>query len=465
MPRYLLGVNFEGGVVETPMEEWKPEEITAHLDYYKALGKELVASGERVQSEVLAGPDLAKIVTSDGLTAPVITDGPFQEFKEWLAGYQIVDVESEARAIEIAAKLSAVPGPGGRATQQPIQVRQVMDEAPSDVAEMEGYLQQSGWLALNVPSGVEDLLRELAPQVLGALARRYGDFDAAEDAVQEALLAAAVHWPRDGVPEKPRGWLLQTAERRLIDQRRSERSRRDRESRACAAGGAAAGGLRPGRHADRAVHVLPSGADAGLGDRADATGGRRTDHGRDREARSWWTRRRWPSASPGRSSASRPPVCRSGCRHPRSARPGCASVLHVLYLIFNEGYASSSGRELQRTELSDEAIRLTRMVQRLLPDDGEVTGLLALMLLLDARRPARTDAAGRAGPARRAGSSALGPGARRRGDRPPQPRGGHGRGRRVPAPGGHRGRPRPGCRGPRTRTGRRSSPSTGCSSR
>jgi hypothetical protein len=144
MTRYLLVVNFEGGVVEAPMEDWKPEEITAHLDYYKALHKELVSSGELVQSEVLAGPDLAKIVTSDGLTAPVVTDGPFQEFKEWLAGYQIVDVDSEARAIEIAAKISAVPGPGGVGTQQPIQVRQVMDQAPSDVAEMEAFLEHVG---------------------------------------------------------------------------------------------------------------------------------------------------------------------------------------------------------------------------------------------------------------------------------------------------------------------------------
>lgn len=143
MARYLLAVNFEGGVVETPMEEWKPEEITAHLDYYKALHKELVESGELVQSEVLAGPDLAKIVTSDG-TAPVVIDGPFQEFKEWLAGYQIVDVDSEERALEIAGKISAVPGPDGVAVQQPIQVRRVMDEAPSDVAEMEAFLQTAG---------------------------------------------------------------------------------------------------------------------------------------------------------------------------------------------------------------------------------------------------------------------------------------------------------------------------------
>ena len=143
MPRYLLAVNFESGVVDTPMEEWKPEEISAHLDYYKALNEELVESGELVRTEVLAGPDLAKIVTSDG-TAPVVTDGPFQEFKEWLAGFQIVDVESEQRALEIAARLSAMPGPGGVPIEQPIQVRQVMDKAPRSAEEMEGWLEQVG---------------------------------------------------------------------------------------------------------------------------------------------------------------------------------------------------------------------------------------------------------------------------------------------------------------------------------
>jgi hypothetical protein len=140
MARYLLGVNFQPGVVDRPMEEWKPEEIEAHLDHYRALNEELTASGELVQTEILTGPDLAKIVTSDG-TAPVVTDGPFQEFKEWLAGYQIVDVESEERALEIAGKISAVPGPDGVPTQQPIQVRQVMEERPAGVAGMEEYLQ------------------------------------------------------------------------------------------------------------------------------------------------------------------------------------------------------------------------------------------------------------------------------------------------------------------------------------
>jgi hypothetical protein len=140
MTRYLLGVNFEGGVVNTPMAEWEPEEITAHLDYYRTLNRELIERGELVQMEVLTGPDLARIITSDGATAPVVTDGPFQEFKEWLAGYQIVDVESEARAIEIAAKVSAVPGPGGVPLQQPIHVRRIMEQGPSTAEEMGEYL-------------------------------------------------------------------------------------------------------------------------------------------------------------------------------------------------------------------------------------------------------------------------------------------------------------------------------------
>jgi len=143
MTRYLLGVNFEGGVVDTPMENWKPEEVDAHLNYYHELTRELKASGELVQSEVLAGPDLAKIVTSDG-SRSVVTDGPFQEFKEWLAGYQIFDVETEARALEIAARLSAVPGPDGVPLQQPIQVRQVMDESPAAAHEVEEWLQHVG---------------------------------------------------------------------------------------------------------------------------------------------------------------------------------------------------------------------------------------------------------------------------------------------------------------------------------
>jgi hypothetical protein len=144
MSKFVLIINFEGGVVDTPMEEWKEEEVTAHLDYYRALNRELRAGGELVETAVLSGPDLAKIVTSDGKGAPMVTDGPFQEFKEWLAGYQIVDVESEARALEIAGRISAVPGPDGIPTEQPIQVRQLMESSPSTTAEMSEWLQTVG---------------------------------------------------------------------------------------------------------------------------------------------------------------------------------------------------------------------------------------------------------------------------------------------------------------------------------
>lgn len=144
MSKFVLIVNFEGGVVDTPMEEWKPEEVQAHLDYYRALNRELRASGELIETAVLAGPDLAKIVTSNGRGAPMVTDGPFQEFKEWLAGYQIVDVESEARALEIAGRISAVPGPNGIPTEQPIHVRQLMESSPSTTTEMSEWLQTVG---------------------------------------------------------------------------------------------------------------------------------------------------------------------------------------------------------------------------------------------------------------------------------------------------------------------------------
>jgi hypothetical protein len=141
MARYLLIVDFQPGVSKRGMETWTPGEVQAHLDYYGALNRELIASGELVGQEILTGPDLAKIVTSDGVTAPVVTDGPFQEFKEWIAGYQIVDVDSEERAVEIAAKYSAVPGEDGIPIQQPIQVRQIMDDGPGTTSAMDDWLE------------------------------------------------------------------------------------------------------------------------------------------------------------------------------------------------------------------------------------------------------------------------------------------------------------------------------------
>ncbi len=140
MPRYLLAVTFEDGEGMPPMDQWTPQEVQAHLDYYTALMAELTASGELVQSTALTGPDLAVIVTGDGQTAPVRTDGPFAEVKEWIAGFEIVDVDSEQRALEIAGKISAVPGPGGVPTRQPVHVRRVIDVAPADAAAMESYI-------------------------------------------------------------------------------------------------------------------------------------------------------------------------------------------------------------------------------------------------------------------------------------------------------------------------------------
>lgn len=140
MPKYLLGTTFEPGADPTPMEEWTEDEVTAHLNYYAVLGKKLRESGELVDSTILTGPDHAKVVRSGPGGEPVVTDGPFQEFKEWLAGYLIIEVPDEARALEIAALVSAVPGRGGVPTGQPTHVRQVMDDGPSDAAAMGEYL-------------------------------------------------------------------------------------------------------------------------------------------------------------------------------------------------------------------------------------------------------------------------------------------------------------------------------------
>jgi RNA polymerase sigma factor (sigma-70 family) len=244
-----------------------------------------------------------------------------------------------------------------------------------------------------VPQPVEDLLRELAPQVLGTLARRSGDFAAAEDAVQEALVAAAVHWPREGIPANPRGWLVQTAARRLIDQWRSERSRRERETLAL---------LReppPAEVADRddtltvlfmCCHPALTPASA-ITLTLRAVGGLTTAEIANAFLVSEATMAQRIARAKQRVKASGVPF-RLPTAEEQPAR--LRTVLHVLYLIFNEGYAASTGADVHRTELSAEAIRLTRLVQRTLPDDAEVAGLLALMLFLDARRPARTDAAG-----------------------------------------------------------------------
>jgi RNA polymerase sigma factor (sigma-70 family) len=250
-------------------------------------------------------------------------------------------------------------------------------------------------------AAAEDLMRELAPQVLGALARRYGHFDLCEDAAQEALLAAAVQWPREGMPGNPRGWLITVASRRLTDALRAESARRQREEAAA---------LEPS-----APLLAPDPADDPGADRDDtltllflcchpalsapsqvaltlrAVGGLTTAQ----IARAFLV----PEATMAqRISRAKQRIKAAGSSFTlpapgeRASRLG--AVLHVMYLIFNEGYTASSGPDLHRAELTTEAIRLVRSVRQLLPDDGEVAGLLALMLLTDARRPARTRADG-----------------------------------------------------------------------
>jgi hypothetical protein len=133
MPKFLLLQKYEGGQgCDLPMSEWSSGDIKTHIDFQHQLNKELIDAGELVDAQGLAGPDQAKLVVFDGVGTPVVTDGPFPESKELLAGYRMVDVVSEARALEIAAKASAAPGPGGRAIQQPIEVRQVMGAPSTD---------------------------------------------------------------------------------------------------------------------------------------------------------------------------------------------------------------------------------------------------------------------------------------------------------------------------------------------
>ncbi len=249
----------------------------------------------------------------------------------------------------------------------------------------------------------QHLMRDLAPQVLGVMVRRYRDFAACEDAVQEALIAAAAQWPREGVPDNPRGWLIHVAVRRLTDAVRAESARRHRE--------------------ELTVSLVP--ADEQIALAADAEGGAAE---RD-DTLELLFRCSHPSLSPAsaialtlravgglttaeiakafmvpeatmaqRISRAKQTIDAAGRQFGMPVGDGLAArlvaVTHVLYLIFSEGYVSSMGSELIRTDLSGEALRLTRLLRRLVPEDAEVAGLLALMLLTDARRAARTGPAG-----------------------------------------------------------------------
>jgi RNA polymerase sigma factor (sigma-70 family) len=246
----------------------------------------------------------------------------------------------------------------------------------------------------------EQLLRDLAPQVLGATLRRFRDFAACEDAVQEALIAAATQWPRDGIPDNPRGWLIHVALRRMTDHVRGEISRRNREQVAVEDVPivvAPAVYAEPGIDPDDTLvllfmccHPALSPASA-IALTLRAVGGLTTAE----IAKSFLV----PEATMAQRISRAKQSIESS--HVPFSMPEAveraerlSSVLHVLYLIFNEGYTSSSGASLHRTDLSNEAIRLTRAVHQLLPADPQITGLWALMLLTDARRAARTGPVG-----------------------------------------------------------------------
>jgi RNA polymerase sigma factor (sigma-70 family) len=235
---------------------------------------------------------------------------------------------------------------------------------------------------------LEDLLREYAPQVLGAVVRRYGDFDTCEDAVQEALIAAAQQWPAKGVPEHPRNWLITVAARRRIEMLRNDVARRKREEAVRAEPDPG-----PVASVDDSLPLLMLCCHPSLTPVSQvaltlrAVGGLTTAE----IARALLV----PEATVGqRISRAKQRIRDSGVQFrmppPAERASRLTAVLHVLYLIFNEGHTASSGTQLNRVELTAEAIRLTRQLHQQLPDDGEMAGLLALMLLTDARRPART---------------------------------------------------------------------------
>src|SRR3954466_1565108 len=358
MAKYLLLKHYRGApapVNDVPMDQWTPEELSAHLQYMRDFAARLEGTGEFVDSRALS-PE-GTFVRYDGEGRPPVTDGPFAETKDLIAGWMVIAVETYERALELAGELSAAPGAGGKPIHEWLEVRPFLGAHSTCITE--GHRVD------------ESLLRALTPTVIGILVRRGADFAAAEDAVQDALVEAVRVWP-DDPPRDPQGWLVAVAWRKFLDAARADTSRRRRE--VLVESEPVPG---PGEAVDDTLalyflcahpSLTPSSAVALT---LRAVGGPTT-------------RQISPAyLVPEATMAQRISRAKRTVSAARFDRPGdVATVLRVLYLVFNEGYSGD-------VDLPAEAIRLTRQLAAAI-DHPEVAGLLALMLLHHARRAART---------------------------------------------------------------------------